>query len=129
MKVLAIAFGVAIAVIGVLGVAAPSVLLDFVRSLQTTNAHYIVAAVRLIFGVILLCVAPVSRTPKILRVLGAFIIIAGVITPFLGVERHRAILDWYSSQGSLFTRAWGIVAVVFGVFIVYAVASPRRSAA
>ena len=129
VKVLAIAFGVAIGVIGVLGVAAPSVLLDFVRSLQTTNAHYIVAAVRLIFGVILLSVASVSRTPKILRVLGAFIIIAGVITPFLGVERHRAILDWYSSQGSLFTRAWGIVAVVFGVFIVYAVASPRRSAA
>jgi len=129
VKYFAMALGLIVAAIGILGVAASSVLLEFGRSLQTTNALYIVAAVRVMFGAILLWVAPVSRTPKILRVLGAFIIIAGVITPFFGVERHRAILDWWSSQGSLFTRAWATVAVVFGFFIVYAVTSPRRSAA
>jgi hypothetical protein len=129
VKLLAMALGLIVAAIGVLGVAAPSVLLEFGRSLQTTNALYSVAAVRVMFGAILLWVAPVSRTPKILRVLGVSIIIAGVFTPFFGVERSRAIFDWWSTQGSFFTRAWAIVAVVFGLFIVYAVASPRRSAA
>jgi uncharacterized membrane protein YidH (DUF202 family) len=129
VKLLAMALGLIIAAIGVLGVAAPSVLLDFGRSLQTTNALYIVAAVRVVFGTILLSVAPASRTPKILRVFGVFIIIAGVITPFFGVERSRAIFDWWSTQGSFFTRAWAIVAVAFGLFIVYAITSPRRSAA
>ena len=105
------------------------VLLDFGRLLQTTNALYMVAAVRVMFGVILLWVAPVSRTPKILRVLGVLIIVAGLFTPSFGVERSRAMLDWWSTQDLLFTRALAIVAVVFGLFIVYAVTSPRRSPA
>jgi hypothetical protein len=128
-KYLAIALGLVIAALGVLGLAVPSVLLEFGRSLQATNALYIVAAVRVMFGAILFFVAPVSRTPKILRILGVFIIIAGLSTPFLGVERSRAMFDWWSTQGSFFTRAWAIVAVAFGLFIVYAVTSPRRSAA
>ena len=129
MKLLAMALGLVVAAIGVLGVAAPSVLLEFGQPLLTTNALYIVAAVRVMFGSILLWVAPVSRTPKILRVLGAFIIIAGVFTPFFGVERSRAMFDWWSTQGPLFTRAWPFVAVGFGLFIAYAATSPRRSAA
>ena len=129
MKLLAMALGLIVTGIGVLGAVAPSILLEFGRSLQTATALYIVAAVRVMFGAILLWVAPVSRTPKILRVLGAFIIIAGMVTPFFGVERSRAMLDWWSTQGSFFMRAWGIVPIVFGLFIVYAVTSPRRFAA
>jgi hypothetical protein len=126
MKLLAMALGLIIAAIGVLGVVAPSVLLEFGRTLQTANALYIVAAVRVLFGAILLWVAPVSRTPKALRVLGVFIVIAGALTPFFGVERSRAMFDWWSTQGSFFTQAWAIVAVLFGLFIVYTVSPPRR---
>ncbi|MEO5764831.1 MAG: hypothetical protein ABIR52_05935 [Casimicrobiaceae bacterium] len=129
VKVLAMVLGLVIAAIGVLGVAAPSVLLELGQSLQTTNALYFVAGVRVIFGAILLSVASASRTPKILRALGVFIIIAGAITPFFGVERSRAMFEWWSAQGSLFTRAWATVAIVFGLFVVYAVTSPRRAAA
>ena len=125
MMLLAMALGLIVAALGALGVAAPSVLLEFGRSLQTSNALYIVAAVRVMFGAILLWVAPASRTPKILRVLGVFIIIAGVVTPFFGVERARAMIDWWSTQGAYFTRAWALVAVAFGLFISYAVTSPR----
>ena len=128
-KILATALGLIIAAIGVLGVATPLALLEFGRSLQTTNALYIVAAVRVMFGAVLLWVAPASRTPKILRVLGVFIIVAGLFTPFFGVERSRAMFDWWSTQGPLFTRMWAMVAVAFGLFIVYVVTSPRRSAA
>ena len=127
-KILTTALGLIIVAIGVLGVATPSVLLEFGQSLQTTNALYIVAAVRVMFGTVLLWVAPASRTPGILRVLGVFIIVAGLFTPFFGVERSRAMFDWWSTQGPSFTRMWAIVAVVFGLFIVYVVTSPRRSA-
>ncbi len=129
VKVLATVLGLVIAAIGVLGVAAPSVLLELGQSLQTTNALYFVAGVRVIFGAILLWVASASRTPRILRALGVCIIIAGAITPFFGVERSRAMFEWWSAQGSLFTRAWATVAIVFGLFVVYAVTSPRRAAA
>jgi len=128
-KILATALGLIIVAIGVLGVATPSVLLEFGRSLQTTNALYIVAAVRIMFGAVLLWVAPASRTPKILRILGVLIIVAGLFTPSFGVEPSRAMFDWWSTEGPLFTRVWAFVAIVFSLFIVYVVTSPRRSAA
>jgi uncharacterized membrane protein len=129
VKLFAMAIGFIIAGIGIFGVAAPSAFLEFGRSLQTPNVIYIIAAVRVIFGAVLLWVSPASRTPKTLRVLGVLIVIAGVLTPFIGVERSRAMLDWWSTQGPLFTRAGAGVAVVFGLFIVYAITTPRRSAA
>ncbi len=49
-KLLAMILGLAIAAIGTLGVVAPSALLEFGRSLQTTNALYVVAGVRVVFG-------------------------------------------------------------------------------
>jgi uncharacterized membrane protein YidH (DUF202 family) len=128
-KLLAMILGLAIAAVGALGVVAPSVLLEFGRSLRTTNALYVVAAVRVVFGAVLLWAAQGSRLPKILRVVGALIIIAGVFTPFFGIERSRAMFDWWSNQGAFFTRTWAIVAIAFGVFVVYAVTPPRRSAA
>ena len=127
-NLLAMALGFVLAAIGVLGVVAPSVLLEFGRSLQSAGALYVVAAVRVGFGTILFWAAPNSRTPGTLRIIGAFMIIAGLVTPFLGVDRSRAVFDWWSTQGSFLTRAWPIAAVGLGLFIAYAT-SPRGSAA
>ncbi len=126
MKLLAIVMGAMIAVIGVVGIAAPSVLLEFGRSLQSPSALYVVAAVRVVFGATLLWVASASRMPRILRIVGTIIIVSGLFTPLVGVERAQAMLNWWSSQGLLFMRAWAGVALLFGLFIVYVVASPRR---
>jgi hypothetical protein len=47
------------------------------------------------------------------------------MTPFFGVERTQAILDWWSAQGTAFARTWAAFALILGLFIVYAV-TPRR---
>jgi branched-subunit amino acid transport protein len=124
-NILAMALGFAVAAIGVCGIVAPSVLLDFGRSLQTTHSLYFVAIVRVVFGAVLLWVAPASRTPRILRLLGAAILIAGVLTPLFGVENARVVLDWWSGQGAWFTRVWSVVAVVFGLFVIFTVTRNR----
>ena len=123
------AIGLIIGAIGLVGVVAPSLLLEAGQSLLTPTGLYIVAALRIAIGLVLVRVAPDSRTPKILRIVGVLIIIAGVLTPFFGVERSRAIFDWWSSQGLMFMRLGAGVAVAFGLFIVYAVTLPRRTAA
>ena len=127
MKLLVMIIGLLIAAMGILGIVAPSVPLQFARSLLTPSALYIVAAVRVCFGLLLVWVAHGSRAPIALRVLGVLIVIAGAITPFFGVERARAILDWWSSQGAAFMRVGMGFAVVFGLFVVYAVAPRRRA--
>jgi hypothetical protein len=125
---LAMALGFVIAAIGVLGIAAPSALLEFGRSLQSASALYVLAALRVALGTILVWAAPDSRTPRTLRIFGVLIIVAGVATPFIGVERSRAIFDWWSTQGTFFTRTWPATAVIFGLFVAYA-ALPRGSGA
>jgi hypothetical protein len=39
------------------------------------------------------------------------------------------MLNWWSNQGQVFMRACAGLAVIFGVFIVYVVATPRKAAA
>lgn len=129
MKLVAVALGFIFAAIGTTIIAAPSASLEFGRSILSPNVLYIAAAVRVFAGAALVWVAPVSRAPKTLRILGVLIVLAGVATPFVGVERSRTMLDWSLAQGPLFTRAWAGVAVVLGLFIVYAITTPRRSAA
>ena len=42
-------------------------------------------------GVALILAAPESHFPQVFRVLGAFVFVSGVITPFIGVERVKRI--------------------------------------
>jgi hypothetical protein len=126
-KLLATGMGALIAAIGVVGIAVPSVILEFGQSLQTPSALYVVAAIRVMFGAVLVWVASASRMSRTLRIIGVVIIVAGLLAPLFGVERSQAMLSWFSSQGPLFMRAWASMAVIFGCFVVYVVNSPRRA--
>jgi hypothetical protein len=128
MKLVAGAMALIIAAVGVVGVISPWLVLELARSLLAPGALYVVAAVRIIFGIVLVSVASTSRLPKTIRVLGIVIIAAGVLTPFFGVERSQAVFDWWSSQSVLFMRAWSGLAVICGLFVIYAL-TPRRQAA
>ena len=128
-KLLATVMAALIAAIGVVGVAFPSLLLEFGQSLQTPSALLVAAVIRIIFGAVLVWVASASRMPITLRVIGFLVIVGGILTPVFGVERFQAILNWFSSQGPLFMRAWASVAVIFGLFVAYVVNAPRRTAA
>jgi hypothetical protein len=129
MKLFASAMALIIAAAGVVGVISPSLVLELARSLLTPGALYVVAAVRITFGIVLVSVASASRLPKTIKVLGIVIIVAGVLTPFFGVERSQAVFDWWSSQSALFMRAWSGLAVICGLFVIYALTPGRRSAA
>ena len=109
------------AAFGALGIASPSRLLGVVRYLQTPMGLYFAAGIRVLLGVALLFAAPTSRAPGLIYILGVFIIVIGVITPFFGLERFRRLLDWWSAQGSAFIRGWAVLALVFGLSLAYAV--------
>ena len=128
MKHLATAIGFAFAAMGFVGVAVPSLVLELGQSLLTPTVLYVVAALRIGIGLVLVQVAPESRHPKALRIVGVLIVIVGVLTPFFGVERSRAIIDWWSGQGQLLVRLSAGLAASFGLYIVYSVTSPRPAA-
>jgi len=48
-------------------------------------------------GLFFVLAAPASRAPLTIRVLGLIVIIAGLSTPWFGVARSQAVLDWMAS--------------------------------
>jgi hypothetical protein len=121
MAFVAIVISLLVAALGLLGIISPPRLLGVVRHIQTPAGLYTVAVIRLIFGAILFLVAPTSRAPDVVRIIGIIAFVAGLITPFFGLERFRRLLNWWSARGPAFIRVWGGFALAFGLWLAYAV--------
>ena len=131
VKALAFLFGLCIATVGAVGILAPSGLVWIAQHSVTSGAFYVVAMVRVAFGLVLISVASASRAPKALRLLGFVILIAGIttaLTGLLGIERARAIIEWWLQQGSGVVRLTGVLVLALGGFVAFACAPARRAA-
>lgn len=127
MKALVLLIASAVVLIGLTGVVLPEGITRIGEYVATPVGLYVVAVLRVAIGFILIQAAPGSRYPTVLRVLGIVIMIAGFATPLFGVERSRAMLDWWSGLDPTFRRAEAGLAIVIGAFIAYAVSPSRRS--
>ena len=47
-------------------------------------------------------------------------IAAGVITLFVGLERFRRLIDWWSVKGAVLVRAQAAFALALGLLLAYA---------
>ncbi len=127
MRYFALLVAAFIALVGVTGVFAPDTLLGFRQYAATSAGLYTIAVVRVGIGVVLILAASRSRTPRLLRVVGGVVLLAGLMTPVVGVERVRAILDWEAAQGTGLIRAGAVLAVALGGFLAFAVTPARRA--
>ncbi|MFH1763333.1 MAG: hypothetical protein ABIF09_03985 [Gemmatimonadota bacterium] len=109
------------AAVGALGAASPSRLVDALRKTQTPRGLILLGALRVLFGMALLFAASASKAPGLIPIVGVIVILKGVTLPLMGVERVRKLLDWWSTQGSLFLRGWALLAVTIGLVLAYAV--------
>jgi len=122
---IAFLIGLLITVIGVLGMTASRILLVAWRFTETSLGLSIVAVIGIASGLVLILAAATSRAARALWILGGFIFAAGIMTPVFGIERARAIIDWWSAQGPSFVRNWSALMAALGLFVVYAL-TPRR---
>jgi hypothetical protein len=122
MQLVALALSVLVALSGALSFIAPVRALDIARVFDSRGGLYAIAAIRLVLGAVLFLAGPGSRQPGVVRVFGVLIGVAGIITPFVGLDRQRRLLNWWSARGLGFQRAWAAVGFAFGLFLVYAVA-------
>jgi hypothetical protein len=126
MAIVALVLSFLVAALGVVGLISPMRLLEIVRHFQSQVGLYAAAALRVVLGLALFLAAPASRAPKILRILGIIILVAGLFTPLFGVERIHRLMDWWSTQGAVFMRVWAALALAFGLLLAYAVAPGLR---
>jgi glucan phosphoethanolaminetransferase (alkaline phosphatase superfamily) len=128
MKIVASAIALGIMAIGAVGILIPSGLVWIAQHSITSGAFYVIATVRVAFGVVLIWVAPFSRAPRTLRVVGVLILIAGIATAVMGltaIERARALIEWWLAQGLGVVRLTGVLVLAVGGLIAYACAPAR----
>jgi hypothetical protein len=121
-------FGLFVAALGLAGVLSPRRLLALVTHAVTRLGIYFLAAFRLVAGTVLLVAAASSRAPLYLQILGWLSLVAGAITPFVGVRRVDALLDWWRRRPAWIVRLWSCFVVLFGVSLVWAVLPVQRTA-
>ena len=126
MRVLTLLVAVFIMVVGLVGIVRPDSLITVGRYVVTPLGLYVVAAVRVGIGLLLMLVARISRAPRTLRAFGAVVFVAGLATPLFGVERARAILDWEATQGTALVRVVAGLLFAIGGSIAFAVGAGRR---
>ena len=128
MKRLVLAVGLLITTAGVVVSVVPSAVIRFAQHAVTPFELYGSAITRVGIGVLFIVAAPISRLPRLLRAFGIIAVMAGLVTPFLGVARAQTIADWVSQQGLGLVRSFGLLALAIGAAVVYA-CGPRRRAA
>jgi hypothetical protein len=126
--VLALCIAALLLVQGIIGLAAPDIFAGIVGFMQTSPAIYAAAAVRVAVGIVLLQAASTSRLPIFMRILGGFVLLGGLVTPFVGKQFAEVILDWWSSHGSALVRLFAAVSFALGLVTAYAVAPKPRNA-
>ena len=121
MVFLAMALSILLIGFGVWGIISPATLLAFLSRWQTREGLWAGAALRLIFGLALWSVAPLSRFPTTLQVVGVVFIVAGLAMPFIGLARFKSMVAWWLNKPPSFTRVWAVVTLALGMFFVWAV--------
>ena len=128
MRLLGLVIGALVILGSAISFAAPDLRLSLERSMMTPAGLYAIAAMRIAVGLVFVLAAPASRAPRTLRVLGLIVIIAGLATPWFGVARAQAVLNWLESAGPLLMRLDAVVGMALGGFLVYVFRTPTRRA-
>ena len=104
------------------GLAFPLNLMNQVNTIwQKKSGMYIAISVRLILGLHLIAIAPFSKFPLAIKLLGYFAIIAAIAIPIIGRERIDQLLKWFETSPQYFIRLALMVGLAFAGFLFYAV--------
>lgn len=121
MNQIVILFGILIALLGGIGLATPDSLIRMVKGFwRQPYGLYLAIALRLFFGVSLLIAAPQTHFPLALQVFGILALAGVLVLPAIGLRRMQGFLLWWTSRPAFIIRLWALLALFFGLFLIYA---------
>jgi hypothetical protein len=125
VNVIIVIVGWLIILVGPFGIASPHSLIDAVLGWPTAARFYFSVLTRVVLGVLFILAAPRCRLPRLIYVLGAIILLIGIVLFFLGADRVDEILHWFAACSELCIRFIYLVGILFGALLIYA-GSKRR---
>ena len=114
------ATGFVVAVLGIAVIIVPAGSRQIGRWVQSPRLVYAVSSVRVLFGAFFVFASEACAWPMAIGSLGVVVMVVGFAGLFLGVHRTAALFDWFLAFSDNGLRAWALIAVLFGGFVVWA---------
>lgn len=122
MNYIILFFGALIALSGAVLLIRPDTIFSiFTRYANSIGFHLFAIMVRIALGVVLVIGASESKFPVVLQVLGWLSISAALVLMVIGRVRFQSLIKWALRLAPTFTALAGLLAILFGGFLVYAV--------
>jgi len=121
MTVLIALFGILITAACIWGIVAPRHMVDKIVKIWNQPAGlWLAIGVRVAVGILFILAAAETRYPTFFRIFGVLILVAAAAIPIVGKERLTRLINWFTGMPMLVIRLSLFIALVFGLFIVYA---------
>jgi hypothetical protein len=117
--VLALGVALFIFVMGAWGVFAPGSIFAFISGWSSKTGFWLAVLLRLSFGLALWFAAPDTRSPMLLRGLGALAIVMAAALPAIGYARFERVIEWWTNRTPFVMRLWSLVAVAIGGLVLW----------
>jgi uncharacterized membrane protein len=115
---------VGIVALSMYGVLLPSRLIGLVRGFMSGGLGlWFAVAVRVVLATLLWVNAPVSNTPAIFKALAAFVFLAAITLPAIGLPRLRKLLEYLATWPPWAIRLQCFLGVALGGFFLWSVSS------
>ena len=127
MKIPIVVFGFFILFAGMVLTVHPAVILDFIAgNKEAAWVYYAAIGVRMIIGMMFVATAYLSRYPLTVKVFGYLFIAVSLLFVFAGHRRFVQLLNTVIDIFAPYAVISGILAIVFGGFIIYAYTKPGK---
>jgi hypothetical protein len=117
MKAIALLIAALMVLLGLTGVLWPEGVMPLMLYSFSRGGIYVAAAVRIVLGGLLFLAATATRTPKTIRVVGLILVIAGIATALIPLDRAQSIKDWWVTRGPDTIRIVACFPLIAGIFI------------
>ena len=122
MNYIIILFGIATIVAGLIIVINPDTVFGLLRrKLESLGLHILAVVVRIILGAALIICAAGSKYPSAILIIGWISIVAAAVLGIIGRTNFKRLMSWALSVAPSFGRLGGLLAILFGGFLIHAV--------
>ena len=122
MSYIIILFGTAIIIAGIIIVINPETVFGLMRrNMESLGLHILAVVVRIILGAALIICAAESKYPSAILILGWISIVAAAVLGIIGRTNFKRLMSWALSVAPSFGRLGGLLAILFGGFLIHAV--------
>jgi hypothetical protein len=122
MNYIIILFSSATILAGIIILIKPEIVFDLIRrNLASFGLHVLAVVIRIIIGIALIVCATKSKYPTTILIIGWISIAAASTLGIMGRVNFKRLMSWALSVAPSFGRIGGLLAILFGSFLIHAV--------